>query len=141
MLSATFAGDYPDAVQSLTDLTGLHAQCDAKGPRWRARMYTHMNAHFRSAGTGLLTGIALTLASCVSCTGGSIPCLSGEAHPDTAYTGSVPEFVGPWAEEFRTAYLKTTSDEARGYLADQVISDLENRQLLRSSIAARAVRE
>ncbi|MDR1450558.1 MAG: hypothetical protein LBI84_10265 [Propionibacteriaceae bacterium] len=37
----------------------------------------------------------------------------------------VPEFTGPWANDFREAYLSTANSLARGILADGAVSDSE----------------
>lgn len=65
------------------------------------------------------TSAAIALLSVSGCAADPI-----EQHP--TYSGVVPEFQGPWAQEFGRAYIDSDSDFARAILEDEVVTDQEN---------------
>ncbi|MBC9954149.1 hypothetical protein ICM05_05740 [Leucobacter sp. cx-42] len=44
---------------------------------------------------------------------------------DYSHITDMPNFSGPWAEEFRNAYAKAPNDEIRAYLRDENITEAE----------------
>ncbi len=69
-----------------------------------------------------LTAVALVTTSCAAGGGAGT-----DGAPVTApgFTGTVPEFSGPYASEFADLYTRASSDFARDVLADGQITDAE----------------
>ena len=68
--------------------------------------------------------IAFNLSACAesNTTGTSEAATNG---PNPVYTGKVPDFTGPYASQFTTAYQNTSSDLARQILQDEQITESE----------------
>ncbi|ALJ18684.1 hypothetical protein [Microbacterium sp. No. 7] len=71
----------------------------------------------------VLGGMLVACASGDPAPAAQVP--DAEASPVSGYDGPVPEFSGPWADEFASSYRKSTSDFERAALEDGEISDAE----------------
>jgi hypothetical protein len=67
-----------------------------------------------------LAALAVSMLLITGCAGTSQP-----THKPNSKSGPVPEFTGPWANEFRDAYQDATTKFERTVLEDENISDQE----------------
>jgi hypothetical protein len=67
-----------------------------------------------------LAALAVSVLLITGCAGTSQP-----THKPTSKSAPVPEFTGPWANEFRDAYQDATTKFERTVLEDENISDQE----------------
>lgn len=86
-----------------------------------------MNALRSRVALSLLVCSLAFVTGCVGSTGGneSGPVQIGTPAANSTYSGSVPEFNGPWASDLTSVYRSTNSELVHEILADGVISDQE----------------
>lgn len=79
-----------------------------------------------SVRTGFLPIVCLVVALVAGCgSSGGKSATHTDAQTDSAEAGSAPEFTGPYASEFKDAWVQSKSDFVRSVIADQKISDQE----------------
>lgn len=81
--------------------------------------------------------VALAMVLLAGCSGPA-----GSAPERVLASGPVPEFSGPYAEEFAYTYRNSTSDFVRHALADEVVTDAEYAEMtsrLRSCLADQGI--
>lgn len=86
------------------------------------------NAHRHLVLASLLTaGFTVTIVTALTACSAAAPDASKESvdEIDSSIITDMPDFTGPWAEEFRYAYAKAPSDEIKAYLRDETITEAE----------------
>ena len=84
--------------------------------------------------------LALSLVGLSACASDSLS--AAEPASSDSATAGVPEFSGPYAEEFRTRYSEASSEVVREVLRDEVISEAEAQAILeefRTCLAAQGI--
>ncbi|MBC9954150.1 hypothetical protein ICM05_05745 [Leucobacter sp. cx-42] len=54
---------------------------------------------------------------------------SSSEETDYSHVPDMPDFKGPWAEDFRYAYARAANEKIRDYLRDEVITEAEKQEV------------
>ncbi|MBC9943551.1 hypothetical protein ICL81_03290 [Leucobacter sp. cx-328] len=91
--------------------------------------------------------LAFLVTSCLLLTGCSGTASAGKQNSaeevDYSHVPDLPDFKGPWADEFREAYASASNEEIRDYLRDEVITEAEKQavtEAFRSCVTSRGLK-